>query len=98
MISEKKNMYRVSMVMVVFLWITSIIFKVINYGDVVSGLFIWVFGLIILAYTGNYKKIVKENNEIEMLDYTVATGVITSIAYIVCIGFFFGRYFIRMLY
>lgn len=97
MISEKKNMYIVSMIMVFLLWIITLIFKLMNFMETISNVFMWVLGLVILAYIGNYKKIVKEKNTIQMFDCTVAIGFVTSIAYIACISFFFGRYFIRYL-
>lgn len=86
------KLYRVSMIMVILLWITAIIFRILNYANSVMGIFIWVFSLVILAYIGNYKSVDKENEETKMPEYIVSIGIVTSMAYIVCIGFFFGRY------
>lgn len=95
MMQKKTLLYSVSMFMVIFLWITAIIFKILNYADSVTGIFIWVFSLVILAYIGNYKSIDNENDEIKMSEYIAAIGIVTSMSYIACIGFFFGRYVFR---
>lgn len=50
---------------------------------------------VILAYIGNYKSIDNENDEIKMSEYIAAIGIVTSMSYIACIGFFFGRYVFR---
>ena len=95
MMQKKKELYSVSMIMVIFLCITAMIFKIMNYANSAMGIFTWVFSLVILAYIGNYKGIDKENEEIKMSEYIAAIGIVTSMAYIACIGFFFGRYVFR---
>ncbi len=40
--------------------ITAMIFKILNYANSATGIFIWVFSLVILVYIGNYKSIDNE--------------------------------------
>lgn len=94
-VKKNKEVFNVSMIVVIILWISAIIIRMLNYANDITGIFIWVFSLVILAYIGNCKNADKENEEIKISEYIVAIGIVTSMAYIVCIGFIFGRYVFR---
>jgi len=97
MLKEQKNVYLVSMAMVVFLWFTAIIFKLANFAGNIPEIYMWVFGLIILAYISDYKTAIKGNKVIKRLEILFAVGFAASAFYILCVGFMFGRYVVGVL-
>ncbi|MBQ7944809.1 MAG: hypothetical protein IJ326_12190 [Lachnospiraceae bacterium] len=96
-IKETKEFYWGSLIVLVVLWISTIVFMRLQLGGVIPKIFIWVFSSVLFGYYSNYKGVIKRGKSFDSMVCIYAVNIISSLSYIACLAFLFGRYVMQMI-
>ncbi len=96
-ISKTKEFYWVSLIVVVALWISAIVFTKCDLFGVIPRIFSWAFIPVLFGYISNYKGVIKRGKIFDSMVNFYAVNIVLSLSYIVCIAFLFGRYVMQMI-
>ena len=98
MVTEQiKNIYRVSMGLTLFLFISAILFTVFHIFGFVPKMYVFMFGLILFINLYSYRHILGSDIISNSSMFLIATTLFANAFYILFVSFMSGRYFISHL-